>query len=472
MLFIRRFMALILAFIGLLGFDFSAAELNFDNAIISEKRDYCFDNDRLLIGGYNYDMAHNDDTHVAYVKEAGIDFLVTSVNEEFLDRCDKAGVGVISTGYNLPFYVMTGDTTPWQTFDYCTYKDHECLWGDNLMDEPFDCMFTELGQTVAHYYENAPGKIPLINLFPIYAGDNQLGNPNTEPVLTDELDYFAFGQNDTLSMNRLEYSFYGTLGRSFARMNDYTDNEVGRYVRHVNDYIDNVDTDYICVDLYPLYLSNVTGNWMRNLDILSEACRNTNKDLWVITQAAGEVKGPARYCDRPEDIRWQMYTSLAFGAKAVIHGCYDSGWFERASHLIDADGNRTDTYYAVQTVDNEVAPFKELYADFDHIGTFLTNGGRATGTNSGYLTPMTEEKGCNVFTTAPVLTGCFKKEDARAYVFVNMFSPDNGKSAKLCVTFDDAEKITVYRKGNVIRTEGNSLNLTLENNEGVFVTVE
>lgn len=204
------------------------------------------------------------------MKEAEIDFLVTSVNEEFLDRCDKAGVGVISTGYNLPFYVMTGDTTPWQTFDYGTYKDHECLWGDNLMDEPFDCMFTELGQTV----------------------------------------------------------------------------------------------------------------------------------------------------------------------------------------------------------NNEVAPFKELYADFDHIGTFLTNGGRATGTNSGYLTPMTEENGCNVFTTAPVLTGCFKKEDARAYVFVNMFSPDNGKSAKLCVTFDDAEKITVYRKENVIRTEGNTLNLTLENNEGVFVTVE
>lgn len=53
-----------------------------------------------------------------------------------------------------------------------------------------------------------------------------------------------------------------------------------------------------------------------------------------------------------------------------------------------------------------------------------------------------------------------------------MFSPDNGKSANICVTFDDAESITVYRKGNVTRTEGNTLKLTLENNEGIFVTVE
>lgn len=90
--------------------------------------------------------------------------------------------------------------------------------------------------------------------------------------------------------------------------------------------------------------------------------------------------------------------------------------FDNDRLLIDADGNRTNTYYAVQTVNNEIAPFKELYADFEHIGTFLTNGGRAVGTNSGYLTPMTEEKGCCLLTTAPVLTGCFKKEDARAYV--------------------------------------------------------
>ena len=44
-------------------------------------------------------------------------------------------------------------------------------------------------------------------------------------------------------------------------------------------------------------------------------------------------------------------------------------------------------------------------------------------------------------------------------------------NAKINVTFDDKEKITVYRKGVITEIEGNTLEITLNNEEGIFVIV-
>ncbi len=90
----------------------------------------------------------------------------------------------------------------------------------------------------------------------------------------------------------------------------------------VSHYIGTVDSDIISVDVNPLTV-NEKGelgtymHWMRNLDILAEACRETGRDLWVITQAAGLVdvdEGEASYrcCKTAEDQRWQNYVAIAF----------------------------------------------------------------------------------------------------------------------------------------------------------------
>ena len=79
-----------------------------------------------------------------------------------------------------------------------------------------------------------------------------------------------------------------------------------------------------------------------------------------------------------------------------------------------------------------------------------------------------------VLTAAPVLCGCFteKEGDGSAYVFANMYEPQTGKDAPFTATFPGAESITVYRKGEVTEIAGDTLRLTLENREGVFVTVK
>lgn len=438
----------------------STAGFTSGDPIVAERRNYVYQNKPLLIGGYNFNPANANRTQVEYVADCDIDFLITSVNEPLLNLCDEYNIGVIAKSYNASaMYYKTYGNTSWFNISPQTYKDHPCLWGDDLIDEPTSEEFETLSAMVNHYYANTTGKIPLINLFPIYANSEQLGNSAEIPILRRVL---------------------------LLNSHDSTDDHVDRYKRHVSDYINTIDTDYISVDIYPLEQGKTASGqvviktnprWLRNLDILAEACRATNRDLWVITQAAGNTvgeNGSMRYCDTPEDIRWQAYVSLCFGTKAIIHACYNSGWWDTDSHLIDATGNRTDTYYAAQTVNRELKAIAEIYGEYTNQGAFLVNGFSAAGTQGGYLLPINDAYKPEVKSKSPLLIGCFTKEstEEQAFTVVNMIEPEKNKSACAQLCFDKERDITVYRNGIPSTVRSKTLTIELESREGVFVTVK
>jgi len=452
---IAYFMALVTTFSVSLG---TTIRLTAGEPIMATRHTYVFDNSGLIIGGYNFDLKDADATHVSYVKEAGIDFLVTSVNESFLNLCDQQGVGVIATSYNAPsMYWDASGSAGWYNIKPATYKDHASLWGDNMIDEPTSAGFATLGAVTDYYYANTTGKLPFINLFPMYAGPEQLGN------------------SPDISMYK----------KILLPLTDFSDTSIDQYKRYVSDYINKINTDYISADIYPLGMKKdllgtavktTSTKWLRNLDILAEACRATNRDLWVITQAAGDYNsgsGNNRYCDTPQDIRWQAYVSLSFGAKAIIHACYDGGWWDRDSHLIDAAGNRTATYYAVQTVDNELKPFSQIYGNYKNQGAYLVNSALAAGTQYGFLMPVDNAAKPSVTSSNPLLIGCFKGTDgtSKAYTVVNMNEPQNGLGAAAQLNFAGATKITVYQKGVATVINADTCSLKLESCEGVFITV-
>ncbi len=144
--------------------------------------------------------------------------------------CDKYGLGVIATGYtkNAPYvYWSASEETfgKWSLITNDTYNyTHPSLWGDNLIDEPTAAVFPYISKACNSYYYNVNGKLPFVNLFPIYANDEQLGNTCT----LDETAASVFWRHDDMN----------------ERINSYK--------QHVSDYINTIDTDYICVDIYPL----------------------------------------------------------------------------------------------------------------------------------------------------------------------------------------------------------------------------
>ena len=418
--------------------------------ITATRQDYDFDNSGLLIGGGR--MAHKDETYVQYAKQAGLDFIISDVTEDYLDLCDEYSLGVIAKNYlGLPY----GNPSKWLELDGASYVcEHECVWGHDLTDEPKTEKYSELAGTINHFYSQTDGKIALINLFPMYARGEQLG---VEAQISDR------------------------NGRLFYRR-DAATVEVDRYKRYISDYINTIDTDYICADIYPLGMTadgekRTNRSWLRNLDILGEACRETNRDLWVIVQMPGQIGTETvypRYCDNPADIRWQAFVTLSFGAKTVIYPCYDGGWWDFDSHAIDADGNRTKSYYAIQEVNSELHSFAKAYGDYTNEGAYLINKLDCAGCyEDAFLMPPKSEKPC-ITSCDPLLVGCFDGNDgaSKAYTVVNMSELQNDSDAKFTMNFGKGKTATVYQKGKAQSFDAGKLSLTLESGEGVFITVK
>ncbi|MBQ9880019.1 MAG: hypothetical protein IJM45_06245 [Clostridia bacterium] len=87
---------------------------------------------------------------------------------------------------------------------------------------------------------------------------------------------------------------------------------------------------------------------------------------------------------------------------------------------------------------------------------------------------VADEYNPDVKTGDPLLCGCFteKNGSGKAFVFTNMYEPQNGKEAAFSATFPGAKSVTVYRRGETSTTAGDTFEMTLESREGVFVTVE
>ena len=410
--------------------------------IVAAEREYRFDRDRLLFGAYCLKVDDQFEQTRAWFKEAGLQFPVAvsgrQLSEADLDWFADNGMGVIAP-----------------RSDYYLNMKHDAIWGIDLCDEPPAGDFPALQKRVQELYAQDPNRFPLINLLPMYASGEQLGENDALPGFIGDSPFDTFCEPAV------------------------------RYRMHVSDYIGTIDSDIISVDIYPLTV-NEKGelgtymHWMRNLDILAEACRETGRDLWVITQAAGlndvdEGVTGTRYCKTVEDQRWQNYTAIAFGAKAIIYGCYYGGWWRADSHMLNDEGERTDTYYAVQQVNKEMAVFAETYGKYENHGAVMYNRihPKASGVSLG-ATKVDAKYKPVMLTSAPVLCGCFteKEGDGSAYVFTNMFDPQTGKTASFTASFPGAKQLTLYRKGEKTVIDGCTLRLTLDNREGVFVTVE
>ena len=428
--------------------------------IMATDRGCSFNEDNhLLIGAY-----YADADHLALAKEAGLEFFITDgITEKLLDDCNALGIGVIAGGYNLPRgYGSLSDSVrdAWINMDSAKYMDHPALWGDDLIDEPGADSFGSISAALHSYYAKMPGKIGLVNLFPAYASSEQL-NEETDLTLLQKILLFATG----------------------------VDEGADRYKKHISDYINKIDTDYICVDIYPMHetvdqngelVKTTSGSWLRNLDILAQGCRETGRSLWVITQAAGLTSEGTvgsdnpRWCDEPSDISQQAYASLAFGAGAIIHAEFAArGWWDTGSHMIDADGNTTDTYDAVKSVNRDLQAFAQVYGDYRYSSTYLVNGRKAAGFTRGRLAVQKNEDVIDMFSKNALLVGCFDSADkGKAYVVTNMEELQKDVTASAVYKVPANKTLTLWQGGKISTFHsGETLRLTLSAGEGVFFTV-
>jgi hypothetical protein len=187
-----------------------------------------------------------------------------------------------------------------------TLPDGPACWGYMLLDEPGPEKFSELARKGQIVHERRPGKLAFTNLLPNNARRWRHGG--------------------------------------------------GSYDEYVRRFCEQVDPDVLSMDHYPHFRADMDGreDYCDNLAILREYALKYNIPMWNFFNA---MPFQAHTDPTESQIRWQIFTSLVYGAKGVMYFCYQTiaSWeFKKGNALIAADGSKTHHWYQAQRINAQL----------------------------------------------------------------------------------------------------------------------
>lgn len=192
------------------------------------------------------------------------------LNRQILDLCQKTGLKAI-VGDGRVMAKQPDDPEFARNLDAVTadYAHHPALAGYFLVDEPNASAFPLLGAVNRYLLHKDPKHLPYINLFPNYANEQQLGTKT--------------------------------------------------YDEHVARYIKEVQPALVSWDHYALFENGERDIYFENLEIVRKHCLQAKLPFVqiVLTVPHGPYRDPDEI-----DLRWQAYTTLAYGAKGILWFTY------------------------------------------------------------------------------------------------------------------------------------------------------
>lgn len=289
------------------------------------------DRNRLNIGVYHLRPYARTEAHVKDVADCGIDFVVCMDNDRpALDLFHKYGVGAIVSGIVPGWWGGDGinagklaDTNPMEKYEAAAacFVDHPAIWGIDVGDEPSALDFPYYGKVIDYVNRAFSNQFAYLNLYPNYAS--------------------VSGNNAQETVNQL-----GTA----------------TYAEHIRRYCECVPSDYLCYDFY-LYSINVSKHY-ENLRVVADACRNTGRSMWIVLQVNSHL--PEKWISE-NNLRFQAYTSMAFGAENIIWACYTAGWWH--NQVLDDQGNQTEQYGKLKRVNAQIRTIADEYMKYRRVST-------------------------------------------------------------------------------------------------------
>jgi len=243
----------------------------------------------------------------------------------------------------------------------------DVVWGYQIRDEPNASEFPALRATVDAIRKARPGKLAYINLFPDYANAQQLGTPT--------------------------------------------------YDEHVRRFADEVDVDVLSMDHYPIFTPTADGRdgYCRNLETMRVHALRRGIPHWNFFNVM--PYGP--HTDPTEaQLRWQVYTSIAYGSKGVLYFCY---WtprgdeFPKGGAIIAADGRKTRHYDQARRINGALRNLGPTVMKLSSLKTARVKP-EADAAKLPADTPIKS------LTPGDYLIGVFRHSDGRAAVLINNFS--------------------------------------------------
>ncbi|MBP5765982.1 MAG: hypothetical protein J6X47_03255 [Clostridia bacterium] len=284
------------------------------------------DRKRLNIGTYHLKPYARTEQHVKDLADCGIDFVICmDYDVKTLDLFAKHGVGAIVSGVVPGWWGGDGDNAGTleaknplsRCFDAAAkFKDHPAIWGIDIGDEPSALDFPHYGKIYDAVNGAFPKQFPYLNLYPNYASVSK----NTEDQALSQL---------------------GTR----------------TYDEHIQKYCELVPADYISYDFY-VYCTTVRKCY-ENLVTVADACRRTGRSMWIILQVNSHV--PQGWMNE-DMLRFQAFSSMAFGAENITWACYTAGWWY--NQVLDEKGEKTVQYDRLRKVNGEIRAMAPLYMKY------------------------------------------------------------------------------------------------------------
>ncbi len=280
-------------------------------------------------------------------------------NLRILDVCKEVGLKFVVQDYRLQLTAKSPDLEKTLDAIVADYSSHPALAGYFVTDEPNAKLFPVLGTINRYLLEKDPKRLPFVNLFPNYANKAQLGNET--------------------------------------------------YEEHVSQFIATVKPGLVSWDHY-LQMAGNESRYFKNLDLIRAQCRTAKLPFMQIILSLPHWN----YRDPSEaDLRWQVYTSLAYGARGIAYFTYWTlpAWkLGDGPAIIGPDGKRDAKYELVRRLNGRLKALGPTLMQIESTGVYATDPLPPGTRRLSPEAPVKKAEG------GPMLIGCFKGSKDERYV--------------------------------------------------------
>lgn len=401
--------------------------------------------EKLTIGAWNGSYHEIDDFRMEMLADAGITLLV-GIDERWLVDTDMEGLLDLAQDYGIS---LITDLRQWDEETVPAYAEHPALTGFLMYDEPCSTKFEELSQLKEKFDQVMPEDLLFyVNLFPEACGYESLYGDPYNPLKVDYEEHYS------------------------------------------NLFVDTVGPEILSVDSYALQEGGyIRLSYVHGLEVLAQRAKKEGIPFWYTLCTAGHSTTDGRYgTPTQEELRWQMYMGMTYGAEYLLHYVLTSHETDDYECMLEYETwEPTALYDDVLAVDTEFLAWQDIYMSYDWVGTAKVDVGQKSPLlqQLEYYLPLSDAGALtDVESSGDVLVGVFENNGSNAYMITNAGdSSECNLWLRLNFTCDDAQvklqlKEGSYRCAAVIEngrityvpvSQDNTVTLTVEAMNGVFV---
>ena len=275
-------------------------------------------------------------------------------------------------------------------------------------------------------------------------------------------------------------------------------NDFATWEEYYNYYFEHggKEQEAFMMDVYPLEGNSLNGIITEGWLSCTEQYAKISKEYGVALRpyiATMSMTSITRRRPAEDDLRYQVYVNLAYGAKGISYFCYMSpgippynGEFQLSDFALinftDVDDYstyyKTDTWYSTQTVNTELKAFEHILLSYEWEGVMKSIGSDAqtTAGKNNFASAknwIKQHDGIkSISSTEDAIVGVFKDDKGYdGFMLVNFADPLHDRTNDVTIQFRGATRAMVCAKGEqqIVDLTDGAYVVTLEPGEGQFI---